>query len=83
MELKDTVDMMLSSDYRERFRAEYLQTKIRKDKLDRVIREAGKLDFKLDCTINTLRKQRNIMKQYLGILRARAETEGIDLDDDL
>ena len=28
MELKDTVEMMGSSDYKERFRAEYLQLKL-------------------------------------------------------
>ena len=29
MDLKDTVEGMLSEDYKERFKAEYLQTKIR------------------------------------------------------
>lgn len=29
MELKDTVEMMISEDYKERFNAEYCQTKIR------------------------------------------------------
>lgn len=29
MELKDTVEMMLSADYKERFKAEYYQLKIR------------------------------------------------------
>ena len=29
MELKDTVDLMLSTDYKERFKAEYYQLKIR------------------------------------------------------
>ena len=33
MELKDTVEMMNSGDYKERFKAEYLQTKIRYEKL--------------------------------------------------
>lgn len=32
-ELKDTVDGMLSTDYKERFVAEYQQTKIRYEKL--------------------------------------------------
>ena len=29
MELKDTIEMMVSVDYKERFKAEYLQLKIR------------------------------------------------------
>lgn len=29
MELKDTIELMNSSDYKERFKAEYLQVKIR------------------------------------------------------
>lgn len=33
MELKDTVNGMLSEDYKERFVAEYQQTKIRYEKL--------------------------------------------------
>ena len=33
MELKDTVEMMNSSDYKERFKAEYYQTRIRYEKL--------------------------------------------------
>ena len=33
MELKETIELMQSGDYRERFKAEYLQTKIRHEKL--------------------------------------------------
>ena len=33
MELKDTIEMMTSNDYKERFKAEYHQTKIRYEKL--------------------------------------------------
>ena len=33
MELKDTIDMMLHEDYKERFQAEYWQTKIRYERL--------------------------------------------------
>ena len=32
-ELKDTIEMMNSADYKERFKAEYAQTKIRYEKL--------------------------------------------------
>ena len=33
MELKDTIDGMISNDYRERFKAEYRQTKERYERL--------------------------------------------------
>lgn len=38
MELKDTIKMMGSSDYKERFRAEYWQVKIRFEKLESMIK---------------------------------------------
>ena len=37
MQLKDTVELMLSDDYKDRFKAEYYQTKIRYDKLHKMI----------------------------------------------
>ena len=37
LELKDTVEMMESDDYRERFKAEYHQLKIRVEKLSKFI----------------------------------------------
>ena len=51
MELKDTIEMMNSEDYKERFKAEYYQTKIRYDKLHSMLvkNEAGTLDFKPTC----------------------------------
>ena len=37
MELRDTVDMMNSEDYKERFKAEYYQTVIRYGKLKNML----------------------------------------------
>ena len=37
MELKDTIQMMQSADYKERFKAEYYQTVIRYEKLDAML----------------------------------------------
>ena len=58
-ELKDTVDLMNSSDYKDRFKAEYLQTKIRYDKLHKMLvkYEAKTLDFEPSCPINVLQMQ--------------------------
>ena len=37
MELKDTVELMNSNDYKERFKVEYLQIKTRCDKLEKML----------------------------------------------
>lgn len=81
MELKDTVEMMTSLDHRERFRAEYLQTKLRYQRLHQVIvrYEAGKLDFRPLCSIQLLKEQKAAMGQYLYYLEVRAVIEDIDL----
>lgn len=82
MNLSDTVQMMNSTDYKERFKAEYWQTKIRYDKLHQmtVKYEAGTLDFKPDCELNLLLEQKKYMGLYLNRLEVRAEIEGIDLE---
>ena len=81
MELKDTIEMMESSDYKERFKAEYRQVKIRYDKLDQmtVKYEAGTLNFTPSCSLELLKKQKMYMGEYIKCLENRAEIEGIDL----
>lgn len=81
MELKETVEMMQSADYKERFRAEYHQTKIRYEKLHRMIvkYEAHTLDFEPDCPIELLKEQAQHMGRYLFTLEVRAEIEDIEL----
>ena len=81
MELMDTIEMMQSADYKERFKAEYYQTKIRYDKLHKMVTkyEAGTLDFTPTCPISLLREQKAAMGQYLHCLEIRAEIEGVAL----
>ena len=81
MELRDTIDLMNSSDYKERFKAEYQQLKIRYDKLDAmtVKYEAGTLDFTPTCSLQLLKEQKMHMGCYLRCLKIRAEIEGINL----
>lgn len=81
MELKDTIELMNSADYKERFKAEYLQTKIRYDKLHKMVikYEAGTLNFEPSCSIELLKHQKSMMGQYLYDLEVRAEIEKIDL----
>lgn len=81
LELKDTIDLMNSTDWNERFKAEYWQTKIRLEKLRKmeVKKEAGKLDFTPKCPPHLLREQKLHMDNYLRCLEIRAEIEGIEL----
>ena len=82
MELKDTIEMMTSEDYKERFKAEYLQTKIRYEKLHKMLvkNTAGKLEFTPKCPPYVLQTQANSMRQYLEQLEVRAEIEGVNLE---
>lgn len=81
MDMRDTVEMMNSEDYKERFKAEYYQTKIRYEKLHQmcVKYEAGTLDFTPTCSLGLLKAQKAAMGQYLYCLEIRAEIEGIKL----
>lgn len=83
MILNDTVKMMNSADYKERFKAEYWQTKIRYERLHRMIvkYEAGTLNFKPKCPVSVLEQQARLMGQYLHILEVRAEIEDVRLED--
>jgi len=80
-DLSFTAVWMNSDDYKDRFKAEYWQTKIRYDKLHRmtVKYEAGTLDFTPTCPLNLLKEQKAAMGQYLNRLEVRAEMEGIKL----
>lgn len=81
MELKDTVQLMESEDFKDRFVAEYQQTKIRYDRLHKMIvkYEAGKLPFTPVTPLEVLNKQASHMGQYLYILELRAQLENIEL----
>lgn len=82
MELKHTVSLMLSSDYKERFIAEYLQLKIRRDKLLAMCEkwDNGKLEFTPTCPREFYDDQLKSMNDYLIILQKRGTAEGIDLE---
>ena len=83
MELKDTIQMMDNADYKERFRAEWFQLKIRHRKLHEMLEKwrNGKLDFTPTCPYELLDEQRHLMLQYMDILLRRATLENIDLKE--
>ena len=80
MELYETIDMM-RGDYKDRFKAEYYQLKIRCEKLEAMLvsYKDGTLDFTPSCSYDFLAEQWTIMGAYLHILKARADIEGIEL----
>ncbi len=83
MELRDTVDLMLSDDYKDRFKAEYLQLKIRYEKLKVMLDkwDNDELDFTPTCSREIYDEQIEGMETYLDVLVDRAGLEGIDLSD--
>lgn len=80
-DLKDTIELMLSTDHSDRLKAEYYQTKIRFDKLHNMIvkMEAGTLEFESTCPIDLFKIQINAMEKYLYALEIRAQIEGVKL----
>ena len=82
-ELKETVELMLSNDYKERFKAEYYQLKIRIDRLDNMLSKMGndELNFTPTCSYELLQNQLKAMLLYEIFLKERAKIEKIDLED--
>lgn len=90
MNLIETITLMISDSYKDRFLAEYKQTKIRYEKLKKLnnqieayyrARNEGlpiKKPF-YNGSRELLRQQQQIMGEYLHILEVRAEMEGIEL----
>lgn len=79
--LQDTINLMISGNHKERFKAEYYQLKIRYEKLREIINKynACKLDFKPTCPIEKLEDQLYYMNEYMRALEVIAEIEGIKL----
>lgn len=85
-DLEWTKELMESPDYRQRFFAEYWQTKIRYGKLKNFCNkiEAARLmnteKPKHDVPEKILRAQQKAMEEYLHILEIRAIIENVDLE---
>jgi len=87
LELKHTQELMVSQYYKDRFIAEYAQLKLRYEKLKsfcqriEVAQLMGSEEPKHDCPLELLRKQLNVMHDYLEVLEMRARIEHINLDN--
>ena len=87
--LGDTVELMNSKDYQDRFVAEYIQTALRYEKLKAFntaietaedwMHSEDMIDY--DCPRELLREQQKVMGEYLHLLEVRARIEDIDLAD--
>lgn len=82
MNLLETAELMNSKDFKERFKAEYYQTKERYLKLHKLVVkiDAGTSEFTPSCPIDLLKKQKSAMGEYLYCLEVRAEIENIELN---
>ena len=81
IDLKDTIELMVSENYKDRFKAEFYQLKTRRDNLHAMIVKyaAGSLDFEPSCPLELLEEQEEAMDKYIHILEVRAEIEKIEL----
>ena len=81
LELKDTVALMNSADYKDRFVAEYMQLDIRIKNLEETIKRCkrGELSFTPSCTVGMLEAQLEAMTEYRLMLQIRAKKENIEL----
>ena len=82
MKLAETVEMMNSTDYKERFKAEYNQLAIRYKGLKAMLDkwDNGTLQLEPTCPRSTYNMQIKAMADYLAVLEARAVMENIVLD---
>ena len=90
--LQETVEPMITGDYKDRFVAEYWQTKIRYERLKKFNTKIRAAQMQRnytgvnpdwapehDCPEYLLEEQQRVMGEYLKILETRAEIEGIEL----
>lgn len=73
MELKDTVDLMLSDDWKDRLKAEYLQCLIRIRKLQDALHQNQMGSWEREV----LTQQMHAMCGYCGVLSSRVLQNGI------
>ena len=77
MELKDTITLMTSNDYRDRLKAEYLQLKIRMDRLNYFLNRDPSPLVRLDL----MATQYKVMNSYQKLLEVRLLDEEIDIEE--
>ena len=79
-ELKETVDLMLSDDYVDRFKAEYYQLETIFIKLESMVKNWDKINFKPNMIKMFYIKQLHVMAMYLYYLIFRSGIEQVNID---
>lgn len=81
MDLQTITSLMLSSDYKDRMKAEYYHLLNRKENLEAVLKlwDSGKLTFTPDCPRSIYDLQLHAMNDYKAVLEARAKIEKVAL----
>lgn len=81
--MEETVGLMLSSDYKDRLKAEILQLSNRITGLENMLNKwrDGTLEFAPTCPYRLLDNQLKAMELYLSFLSDRAEIEGVEAFD--
>ena len=81
MDLQNIATLMLSSDYKDRMKAEYYHLQNRMENLEAVLKlwDSGKLPFTPDCPRSIYDLQLRSMKDYKAVLEARAKIEKVVL----
>lgn len=80
IKLRNTVALMLSDDWKERFVAEYRQLDERIKGLTMMLEAWDKLSFEPNCPRPLLESQLAYMKKYKHVLDVRADIEEINLE---
>lgn len=82
-ELAQTAELMVSSDYKRRFIAEYIQLKNRYEGLKNMIRkwDNDELNFTPTCPREIYDEQLAAMRAYMKVLTERAHVENIPIYD--
>lgn len=75
MELKDTVDLMLSENWKDRLKAEYLQCLIRIRRLQAALHHNPMGEWERDV----MTQQMQAMCSYCGVLASRILRAGIEI----
>ena len=80
-DLNLTAELMCSSDYKERFKAEYYQVAIRLKRLQQMLEklDLGVLSFVPNCPRSIYDLQVRAMSDYKALLEARAVMENVEL----
>lgn len=83
LELAQTAEGMCSTDYKERFVAEYVQLKNRLNGLKKMLKDwddpGTEMTFIPTCPRELYNYQVKAMEDYLNILKIRAKIEGVKI----